>query len=314
MRLPKKSREISNHHFDSTIWNDFDFREDDIVIATYAKSGTTWMQQIVAQLVFGWESLVDIASISPWLDLRFPPKNLKLDLLHNQTHRRIIKTHLPVDALVFSPKAKYIFVGRDGRDVVWSLYHHHTMANETWYYSLNETPGLVGEKMPRPSQNILQYYLDWLNGNGYPFWPFWENIQSWWAVRGLPNVLLVHYGDLLNDAMTEIQRIADFLNITIDPIICSKIKANCSFENMKAHASMNAPFAGSVWKGGGSTFFNLGNNGRWKGILSDVEVRNYHKISNEILGVECAKWLEHGDLLNFVKRNQSHPLCNLNFK
>lgn len=50
---PAKTRELHNHHFDSTIWNDFSFREDDIVISTYAKSGTTWTQQIVAQLLFG---------------------------------------------------------------------------------------------------------------------------------------------------------------------------------------------------------------------------------------------------------------------
>ena len=44
---PVKTRELHNHHFDSTAWNDFAFRDDDIVIATYAKAGTTWTQQIV---------------------------------------------------------------------------------------------------------------------------------------------------------------------------------------------------------------------------------------------------------------------------
>ena len=49
---PRKKREFHNHHFDSTIWNEFKFRPDDIIIATYAKSGTTWVQQIVSQLIF----------------------------------------------------------------------------------------------------------------------------------------------------------------------------------------------------------------------------------------------------------------------
>jgi len=62
---PVKSRELHSHHFDSTIWNDFQFRPDDIIIATYAKSGTTWMQQIVAQMMFNGHP-----------DLAFPPLRL----------------------------------------------------------------------------------------------------------------------------------------------------------------------------------------------------------------------------------------------
>ena len=53
--LPVKQREFRNHHIDSTIWNDFKFRDDDIIISTYAKTGTTWLQQIVAQLLFNGE-------------------------------------------------------------------------------------------------------------------------------------------------------------------------------------------------------------------------------------------------------------------
>jgi aryl sulfotransferase len=43
---PAKTRELHNHHFDSTVWNEFRFRDNDIIIATYAKSGTTWLQTI----------------------------------------------------------------------------------------------------------------------------------------------------------------------------------------------------------------------------------------------------------------------------
>jgi hypothetical protein len=122
---PRKTRELHTQFFDSSVWNEFRFRPDDVVIASYAKAGTTWTQQIVAQLIFGGREGIDVAALSPWLDMRFPPKEVKLALLEAQQHRRFIKTHLPVDALVFSPDAKYIYVARDGRDVVWSFYNHH---------------------------------------------------------------------------------------------------------------------------------------------------------------------------------------------
>lgn len=63
--LPVKTRELHSHHFDSTIWNDLKFRDDDIIIATYAKSGTTWMQQIIAQLLFGGDPDLAVADMSP---------------------------------------------------------------------------------------------------------------------------------------------------------------------------------------------------------------------------------------------------------
>lgn len=155
--LPRKTRDIRNHHMDSTIWDDFVFRDDDVIVATYGKSGTTWTQQIVAQLLLGPDPELPVGEISPWLDLRVPPKQVKLPAVEALTHRRFLKTHLPVDALRFSPKAKYIFIGRDGRDVMWSMYNHHANANAKWYEALNDTPGRVGpaiEPRPRTSASI----------------------------------------------------------------------------------------------------------------------------------------------------------------
>lgn len=129
---PKKTGELYHSHFNSTLWNDFRFRDDDIIITTYAKSGTTWVQQIVAQLISNGTTDHKVSELSPWVDLRIPPREEKLAAIESQSNRRFLKTHLPVDALVYSPKAMYLYVASDGRDVVWSYYIHHRNHNESW--------------------------------------------------------------------------------------------------------------------------------------------------------------------------------------
>ncbi len=296
-RVPAKTRELHNHHFDSTIWNDFKFRDDDIVISTYAKSGTTWVQQIVAQLLFAGKEGLEVAEMSPWLDLRVPLKAVKLPLVEAQTHRRFLKTHLPVDALVFSPQAKYIYIARDGRDVVWSLYNHHVNANETWYAALNNTPGLVGPPIGRPGDDIRTYFLEWIEHDGYPFWPFWENIRSWWGIRDLPNVKVIHFESLKANLQREIVGIAEFLDIPIDPSRWDAIVEHCSFNYMKQNATKSVPLGGVFWDGGAQTFINKGTNGRWRDVLTAADVEDYERRAREELGEACAHWLATGQQL-----------------
>ncbi len=292
--LPRKTRELHNHHFDSTIWNDFQFRDDDIVISTYAKSGTTWVQQIVSQLLFDGAPGLEVAEMSPWLDLRVPPKHVKLPAVHAQTHRRFLKTHLPVDALVFSPKAKYLYIGRDGRDVVWSMYNHHANANAAWYDALNNTPGLVGAPIEKPPASTREYFLDWVARDGHPFWPFWENIRTWWAVRDLPNVLMLHFEALKQDMPGQIRRIAEFLEISIDESKWPAILHHCSFAYMKANATKSVPLGGAFWDGGAQTFVHKGENGRWRDTLTAEDCARYEALALQQLGPECAKWLATG--------------------
>jgi aryl sulfotransferase len=288
---PRKVRELHNHHFDSTIWNDFEFRDDDIVIGTYAKSGTTWTQQIVSQLIFNGAEGINVPEVSPWLDLRIPPKEVKLPAVEAQTHRRFLKTHLPVDALVFSPRAKYIYIGRDGRDVVWSMYNHHSNFVPQTYAVFNDTPGLVGPPLGPPPACIHRYYNEWLEFDGYPFWSFWENIRTWWEIRHLPNVMLLHFSDLKADMPGQIRRIAEFLEIEVDEDRWPTILEHCSFDYMKRHAELAAPLGGVFWEGGARTFIHKGTNGRWRDVLSREECRRYEQLALEQLGADCAAWL-----------------------
>ena len=294
---PEKTKEMHNQHIDSTFWNGFKFRDDDIIISTYAKSGTTWMQQIISQMLFNGETDIDTQAMSPWIDFRVPPKEVKLAAVEAQTHRRFIKTHLPVEALVYSPKAKYIYIGRDGRDVLWSLYNHHLNGNEAMYDALNKTPGLVGPPLEPPTDDIREYWHTWLAKDGFPYWSFWENVRSWWAIRDLPNLILVHFETLKRNMPAEMRRIAAFLDIPIDESKWDTIVEHCTFDWMKNNGEKIVPLGGAVWKGGVKTFINKGTNGRWKETLSPAESAEYEGKALAELGSECAHWLATGEIL-----------------
>ena len=295
--LPQKTREMHTHHFDSTIWNDFPFRDDDIIIATYAKAGTTWMQQIVSQLIFNGEIGLPVADMSPWMDLCVPPAPIKMEMVMAQTNRRFLKTHLPIDALVFSEKAKYLYIGRDGRDVLWSWYNHHQTANEIFYNAVNSSPHLVGPPFSKPEGDIKEYYQKWLEEDGYPFWSQWDNVSSWWKIKDLPNVHFVHYANLKSDMPDEIRKIAAFLDIPIDESKWEAILKHCSFDYMKKNAAASVPGGGIFWEGGASSFINKGTNSRWKEVLSSEESAEYERIAEEKLGKACAHWLQTGEMI-----------------
>jgi hypothetical protein len=119
-----------------------------------------------------------------------------------------------------------------------------------WYQALNETPGRVGPPIGRPPASIRQYFIDWLEKDGHPFWPFWENIRSWWQIRDLPNLMLLHFGQLKADLPGQIRRIAAFLDIEVDERRWPAIVEHCGFDYMKAHATKSVPLGGAFWHGG----------------------------------------------------------------
>jgi aryl sulfotransferase len=301
MVWPRKTRETQNCICDSTRWNGFKFRDDDVVIATYAKTGTTWTQQIVGKLVFRGAEF-DAFAISPWVDFRLHPLDQVMGMLEAQNHRRFLKTHLPLDALVFAPEAKYLYVGRDGRDAAWSLYNHHAGLSDRAYELINSLPGRVGPPLEGPAGDIVQYFHDWLDGGGLPLGgSFWEHNQGWWDAQHLPNVLLVHFNCLKADLPAEMRRIASFLGIEIGEELWPTLVEHCTFDYMRKAASTNSPLLDVVFQGGANTFFHEGTNGRWRDVLSSAEVRRYEEMALAKLTPECAHWVATGEMTRSVK-------------
>jgi aryl sulfotransferase len=301
-RLPQVTHLYQNPMMDSLRWNFFSPRAGDIVVATSYKAGTTWVQAMVGNLIFPGQQLPgSIHELSPWLENRLVPLELVLTALEQQKHRRSIKTHLPLDSLPFDRSIKYLYVGRDPRDVFMSFWNFYGNFTPQLITALNSIPGRVGDELRPCPDDLHELWRGWMTRGwfeweteGYPFWSVLRHAQSWWDYRHLPNLMFVHYADLLADLEAGIRRIARFLEIEPVSEAWPVIVHNCSFSEMKARGAELMPQSRLVLKGGADTFFHKGTNGRWREVLSTDELKLYDRAADRELTPECRRWLEHG--------------------
>jgi aryl sulfotransferase len=280
---------------DSTRWDHFNFRDGDIVVGTWAKTGTTWIQQLLGQLIFAGEQR-PVMDLCPWVEHRYVPIESIVERLEAQNHRRFVKTHLPADALHLSPLAKYLYIGRDGRDAVWSWHHHQLRMTPYAFETLNAVPGRVGPPLGPANPDPRQFFNEWLDGDGYPVWPFWPNVRTWWEARHRPNVLLVHFNNLKRDLPGEARRIARFLGIDIPEALWELVLEHCTFDYMKANGAALSEMLARGFVGGANDFVYRGTNGRWRDVLTPEDIRKYEASVAHNLSPACAHWLATGEL------------------
>ena len=302
MQYPRKEKVYQNHHIDSERWVAFEPRATDVCIASTMKTGTTWTQALVANLLFPNQKFPKkVSKLSPWIDDRSIPITSVLQEINTQSHRRFIKTHLPLYSLRFFPEIKYIYVGRDGRDVALSIWNHYLNYTDEVYKNINNLPNLVGNKFPKPPRRFKIFWrhwctkgwFDWEN-DGYPFWSHLSGVQSWWDYRDLPNILFLHYADMKTDLFSCIKKVASFLEIKITSDEITNVQNSISFEAMRANADSYVPDGGISWKGGSKTFLNKGINGRWRDLLAEKELQLYEVATKKSLSFDCRYWLENG--------------------
>ena len=300
---PERSRIYKTHMLDSTAWNSFKPRTNDVVITTPVKAGTTWMQTIVGNLIFqGQEMPHPLWQLTLWLDSRGGGTiEEKLDLLEAQTHQRFLKTHLPLDALPYSPEIKYIYVGRDGRDIFMSLWNHYRHLRPDLIAVWNRTPERANDPFPPCPDDIHEFFQMWMTKSwfpwehdGFPFYSVFYHLQAWWAYRHLPNILFIHFNDLLADLDGQMRLIANYLNIEINEAVWPTLVDKATFKTMKENATNLIAGGGEFLLGGAQQFINKGTNGRWQGVLTKKELNLYEEAVTKQLSPESKQWLEFG--------------------
>ena len=296
--LRPASQEVRTWAFDSRRWSGYRPRADDIVIATYPKCGTTWMQRIVGMLVLGSPDPFPIHDLSPWIDARFrQPIEEVMAKLDAQTHRRFIKTHLPLDALPLYEEVRVIHVARDGRDACAS-YHNHSVAYTPAALASLDRIGVederIGRPLPRPAPDLRSFYMAWIAGDAPPGIDFFDFEASYWAERARPGMLLVHHNDLKADLAAEMRRIAGFLGIACPDALLARLAAAGEFEAMRRDGDRLMPNAGATFEGGAGRFLFKGTNGRWRDALTPDDLALYDARVAARLPPDCARWVEGG--------------------
>ena len=287
---PTVAREYIDAQCDSTAWNGFRFRDGDIVVASPAKAGTTWTLAILVQLIHGAPEAPRVGNICRWIDFTLFREG-RMEAVEAQTHRRVMKSHLPAYALPISPRAKYIYVARDGRDVAWSEHNHLFKSEDMLFDALNAVKPAGAPEIRRPSEDVHEYYRAWMAGRS-SMGQFWGHVRSWWPLRHRENVYLLNYQNLTDDLDGRMAELAAWLGIELDEATMARAVRHAGFSHMKAQA--DAMFPEMPMVGGAQSFINRGSNGRWRDVLSAAEVAEYEARAIEELGPDCARWLATG--------------------
>lgn len=290
---------------DSIRWEGFAFREDDIVISTAPKSGTTWMQMMCALLILRTPELpAPLAVLSPWLDMQTRPLDEVVHDLEQQQHRRFIKTHTPLDGLPFDPSVTYLHVARDPRDVAMSWGNH--MANldmermKERRFAVAGTDDLAEMGLdgppPPPPEDPAERFWSWMEGGGRTghvsgLEGLVHHTATFWDRRNEPNVHLFHYSDLRADLRGQMERLAGILGVA-EPD--DELVEAATFERMKAQADLLVPNSDlGLWQDN-SQFFERARSGDWQELMADGGQQRYETVLTGLASSELARWIQHG--------------------
>ena len=233
-------------------------QSEDVFVVSQMKSGTTWLQQLVIQVLSrGENSPIDdgatLYSVSPWIE---STKSVSVEAAPMVADHRVIKTHLPVTSYPDSDKARYIYVAR---------HPVSCFASCVDFVAAN-----LGAMAPD-----LAEFERWFTDENLMWWGTWPtHVAGWWTrAQQKDNVLFVSFEEMRADLGAVAQSIASFLNLPplseaeLEPIV-----AKCSFEFMKANSTLFEMHPPHVLQADGK-FFVSGKSNRFLDIPEEARER-----------------------------------------
>ncbi len=194
----------------------FETRASDVFVASYPRSGTTWLQFMV-YLLAGHTRLdfTHFGQVSPWFERGLAVGSTRASDLNQLPNIRVFKTHLPPQWLPL--QGRHIYVWREGADVAVSYYH--------LYQSHLGFKGSFLEFLQRFMQGRVQY-------RGWA-----DHVKNWQSWANANRALILRYEDLKRDPAQALTQVADFLNLELPEHKLQFVLKTSAFSAMKARES-----------------------------------------------------------------------------
>jgi hypothetical protein len=235
-------------------------RAEDVFVATQMRCGTTWMQQLVYEIVHrGCGDLTDaghnhLYAVSCWID-GINSVSLNNAPVVGERPTRIIKTHLPTKLCPYSEQAKYIYVAR------------HPVSCFASIADYNRT--LLGPLTPD-----VEKIADWFCSDRMYWLPWPEHVAGWWEwSASRSNVLFVHYEEMTTDFSGMLDRVATFLALELTPDEKRRITQKCSFQYMKDNEDLFEMSPPNMFSVLGGRFLQSGRLSRHEDVMPVIRQR-----------------------------------------
>ena len=256
-----------------------------IWLASYPKSGNTWVRLFIDSLLNSEKGSININNINiKQFPLRshFDGLNVDIDNVNEFVSNCLIaqeKINLDKSIKIFKTHNAFwkagpfaftdeknttgvIHIVRDPRNVITSVLNHFSTENydEAFKIMTNNKQSL-GSRIDSKDTDLPTVVSSWSN-----------HFNSWKKMK--KNYLLIKYENLLNNSEEEFNKIAEYLNnhlgkkFKIDQVIQAIQK--CNFDNLKRQENLFGFKESSKDKNGNiKKFFHLGPKNNWKDILDD---------------------------------------------
>lgn len=233
---------------------------EDILLCSYPKSGTHWAFEIL-----------NLVAISPDRSkyTQMPVLNIEVigvEGIRSFPSPKVIQTHLPYDALPPSMQnhPKIVYVMRNPKDQLVSLYHHYSAT--------------LGTK----ALSWAQFFEAMRNEEGVEYGSWIRNSLQWWsACRQRTNVLFLFYEEIMQDHEAAVKRLSKFVGVHLEDDEVRQIVEMTSFNRMKHEKQPPEQFY--TWFKRDFSIYRNGQIGNWKAYFTEDQDQSFNQRYNEVL-------------------------------